>query len=155
MKTFLTRSETFVEDPSTQDNLSGGPEWVETPRSTLSSLPGLPSVSRERVHWCSSWAWPSRDPEEQGGSLIHPQGTSFDCWVCASGRIFWILCQQLEKSTEVYKRLTRDGRVQDLLNLSFITLKIRIASHLAIRHWDAKSLVKFLSFQAVRSALPT
>lgn len=53
-----------------------------------------------------------------------------------------------------FRQTGRPHGDSDLLNLPFITLKIRIASHLALRHWDAKSMVKFLSFQAVESALP-
>ena len=65
------------------------------------------------------------------------QGTSFDCWVCASGRIFWILLSTTGEIHWGLKKINQRWESSDLLNLSFITLKIRIASHLL----DVPSLV--------------
>ena len=155
--TFLTWSETFVEGPShSRQPLWEGPEWVETPQ--LPPPPAKSSQCQQRKESIDLDPGPSKTQRNRVGvqiySLDTSQGTSFDCWVFASGRIFWILLSTTGEIHWGLKKINQRWESSDLLNLSFITLKIRIASHLAIRHWDAKSLVKFLSFQAVESALP-
>ena len=136
----------------------GGAWMSRNTSTTLSSCQDFPVSAEKGVHWFRPWSQPSRTQRNRVGVQIYgldtSQGTSFDCWVCASGRIFWILLSTTGEIHWGLKKINQRWESSDLLNLSLITLKIRIPSHVAIRHWDAKSLVKFLFFQAVESALP-
>lgn len=96
MKTFLIWSETFCGGTQSLKIASVGGAWMSRNTSTtLASCQDFPVPAEKGVHWFSPWSQPSRTHRSRVGvqiySLDTSQGMSFDCWIRALGRIFWIL----------------------------------------------------------------